>query len=72
MSTTTTHDAKDETGASKAHRHHHHHRDDYRHLETLDHFGLVHDKDDHLTPVDALFNIKESSPKPKHEPREVL
>ena len=68
---TTTHDSKDETGTSKAH-HHHHHRDDYQHLETLDQLGLVHDKDDHLTPVDVLFNTKESSPKPKHEPREVL
>ena len=47
-------------------------RDDYKHLESLDQLGLVHDKDDHLTPVDALFNAKEASIKPKGQPRQFL
>ena len=67
MATTTTDDRKDGKDAPKAH-----HRDDYQHLESLDHLGLVHDKHDHLTPIDVLFNAKESSPKPRREPREVL
>ena len=67
MSTSTIHHDKDEKDAPKAK-----HRDDYVHLETIDHLGLVHDKNDHLTPIDVLFNTKESSAKPKREPREVL
>ena len=68
MATTTIDGRKDDQATPKPH----HHRDDYQHLETLDQLGLVHDKDDHLTPIDVLFNAKESAPKPKHEPREVL
>jgi hypothetical protein len=68
MSTATGHDDKD---AREVHPKDHH-RDDYQHLETLDQLGLIHDKDDHLTPIDTLFNTKECSPKPSREPREVL
>jgi hypothetical protein len=67
MSTVILPDHTDEKAAPKSQ-----HRDDYTHLETLDQLGLVRDKYDHLTPVDALFNAKESSAKPKREPRAVL
>ncbi len=48
------------------------HRDDYKHLETIDHLGLVHDRNDHLTPLDVLFDPKQSSARPRPVPREVL
>ena len=67
MSTTTIHENKDEKAIPAQKR-----RDDYQHLETPAHLGLVHDKDDRLTPIDALFNAKEASSKPKTAPREVL
>jgi hypothetical protein len=68
MATTTVRDHADhQAGAPK-----HHHRDDYQHLETLDHLALLHDPKDKLTPIDVLFNAKEASAKPKGEPRKFL
>ncbi len=64
---TTIHESKDEVATPAPKR-----RDDYQHLETPAHLGLVHDKDDRLTPIDALFNAKAASPKPRPAPREVL
>ena len=48
------------------------HRDEYVHLESLDHLGLVRDTQEPLTPVDRLFNPKEGPGHPKHNQREIL
>lgn len=68
MATTTAHDPKNDPKSDPKPKH----RDDYQHLETLDQLGLVRDLEDKLTPIDALFNAKEASPKPKGEPRHYL
>jgi len=67
MATTTDHDPKNDHPAEPKHKH----RDEYEHLETLDHLGLVRDLEETLTPIDLLFNSKET-PKPKCEPRHYL
>ncbi len=41
------------------------HRDEYTHLESLDHLGLVHDRKKNLSPVESLFAGKEGPVRPR-------
>jgi len=68
MATTTIHENKDGQAVTPKHKH----RDEFEHLETLDHLGLIRDLEETLTPIDLLFNAKEASPKSKGEPRHYL
>ena len=65
MSTATKHDIQDAPKAPQT-------RDDDAQLASIAHLGLIHDKTDHLTPIDRLFNKSATSAKPKREPREIL
>lgn len=77
MATTTT--VNDQNGHKDAHHADahlacpkHKHRDEFEHLETLEHLGLVRDLEETLTPIDMLFNAQEAASKSKGEPRHYL
>jgi len=50
----------------------HVHRDEYEHLESLDHLGLIRDTEEPMTPVDRLFAPQEEPGKPKPHQQKIL
>ncbi len=66
MATTTVDDHKNDRAPRPVHR------DEFEHVESLDHLGLVRDIQEPLTPVDRLFNPKEDSGHPKPHQREII